>query len=378
MSICQFLSWITDQVITTTSNVPLNFTELDATPAPNHCSSHKYNLLSFGQDPPPCFFFCSEYCSFLPAALREASHHQHGKPIVASTRTHFPLKKRREAGIFLKTMGYSVTGGSSTSSSAFSPSSDQSRSDEVFFESALNQQDPLALHKGLEAIASSLSHLTNTLGMALEEQRHYVQSKVPDRMHKEPQDSNLMKASDSLNFTRQSFEKASPGTKRSQAKVPQELAMAMTTKAKLLLRELKGVKQDLIFTKDRCSQLEEENKRLRESIDKGDRHEEDDLVRLQLEALLTEKARLAQENATFAREVQFLHEVVQYQQLKLRELTGPDESLTFDDELNFDAGDVAMELLPLYPDDTEKNNDIGESLSMASNCDPSQEYSEYV
>ncbi|MCO5570307.1 hypothetical protein L7F22_024025 [Adiantum nelumboides] len=282
-------------------------------------------------------------------------------------------------------MAYSVTGGSSTSSSAFSPSSDQSESDAVFFESTLNQQDPLALHKGLEGIASSLSHLTNTLGMALEEQRHYVQSKLPNLMHKEPQDSNLIKASNGLNFMRHldspskpqaSFEKASPGTEK--AKISQELAMAMTTKAKLLLRELKGVKQDLIFTKDRCSQLEEENKCLRESIDKGDRHEEDDLVRLQLEALLTEKARLAQENATFAREVQFLHEVVQYQQLKLRELTGPDESLTFDDELNFDAGDVAMDLLPLYPNDTENNNDIGESLSMASNCDPSQEYSEYV
>lgn len=56
--------------------------------------------------------------------------------------------------------------------------------------------------------------------------------------------------------------------------------MAMATKAKLLLRELKGVKTDLAFTKARCTQLEEENKRLRESIDKGSRHEEDDLVKI--------------------------------------------------------------------------------------------------
>ncbi|KAI5072573.1 hypothetical protein GOP47_0012679 [Adiantum capillus-veneris] len=306
--------------------------------------------------------------------------------IARQTRTPIALKKRIEEHVNLKTMAYSSTGGSSTSSSALSPSSEQSGSDALSFESTLNQQDPLALHKGLEAIASSLSLLTNTLGMALEEQRQYVPSKAPDLMCKEPQGSTPIKNGEGINLMRRlgspsqlqaSFEKASPGTKNNRMKVPQELAMAMTTKAKLLLRELKGVKQDLIFTKDRCLQLEEENRRLRESIDKGDRHEEDDLVRLQLEALLTEKARLAQENATFAREVKFLHEVVQYQQLKLRELMIPDESLTFDDELNFDVGDVAMELLPHYPDDIDNNHDMGEPLSMASQCDPSHECSEY-
>ena len=52
----------------------------------------------------------------------------------------------------------------------------------------------------------------------------------------------------------------------------------MAAKAKLLLRELKTVKADLAFAKERCAQLEEENKMLRESYDKGDNLEDDDLV----------------------------------------------------------------------------------------------------
>lgn len=52
----------------------------------------------------------------------------------------------------------------------------------------------------------------------------------------------------------------------------------MAAKAKLLLRELKTVKADLAFAKERCAQLEEENKILRESRDKGDNPEDDDLV----------------------------------------------------------------------------------------------------
>lgn len=54
--------------------------------------------------------------------------------------------------------------------------------------------------------------------------------------------------------------------------------MAMAAKAKLLLRELKTVKADLAFAKERCGQLEEENRILRESGGKGDNPEDDDLV----------------------------------------------------------------------------------------------------
>lgn len=54
--------------------------------------------------------------------------------------------------------------------------------------------------------------------------------------------------------------------------------MAMTAKAKLLLRELKTMKADLAFAKERCAQLEEENKVLRECHEKGVGPEDDELV----------------------------------------------------------------------------------------------------
>ena len=175
-----------------------------------------------------------------------------------------------------------------------------------------------------------------------------------------------------------------------------QVAMAMASKAKMLLRELKTVRGDLTFLRDRCAQLEEENRRLRESVVKGTRPDEDDLVRisllsltamdklcltssssavseiyvsvamcldmlfvilnptsylipgvdlrhnlflqvrLQLETLLAEKQRLQQENANYARENQFLHEVVEYHQIEFNEdelsVEGPDVDFHMNDE----------------------------------------------
>lgn len=54
--------------------------------------------------------------------------------------------------------------------------------------------------------------------------------------------------------------------------------MATAAKAKLLLRELKTVKADLAFAKQRCSQLEEENKVLRDAREKGVNPADDDMV----------------------------------------------------------------------------------------------------
>ena len=56
--------------------------------------------------------------------------------------------------------------------------------------------------------------------------------------------------------------------------------MEMAAKAKVLLRELKTVKADLAFAKERCAQLEEENRILRVHHEKGDNPEDDDLVRI--------------------------------------------------------------------------------------------------
>lgn len=219
--------------------------------------------------------------------------------------------------------------------------------DSVLRQNQNSGQDTLALHKGLEAIASSLSVLSDTLGTAIEEGLNLVETKTSNFMYSEPVKPSLIKVPDTLtpkilHFSPAQFQVSSeekPGlTKDVQLKASHDVAMAMATKAKLLLRELKGLKADLVFTRDRCAQLEEENKRLRESVEKGVRHEEDDLVRLQLETLLSEKARLAQENAAYARENQFLHEVVQYHQLTLRDVVLLDESLMDDVEgLDIDA-----------------------------------------
>lgn len=103
--------------------------------------------------------------------------------------------------------------------------------------------------------------------------------------------------------------------------------MATAAKAKLLLRELKTIKADLAFAKERCAQLEEENKLLRENREKGDHRADDDLIRLQLETLLAEKARLANENSIYARENRFLREVVEYHQLTMQDVVYIDEGI---------------------------------------------------
>lgn len=55
--------------------------------------------------------------------------------------------------------------------------------------------------------------------------------------------------------------------------------MATAAKAKLLLRELKTIRADLAFAKQRCSELEEENKILRDAREeKGLNPADDDMV----------------------------------------------------------------------------------------------------
>jgi hypothetical protein len=56
--------------------------------------------------------------------------------------------------------------------------------------------------------------------------------------------------------------------------------MPWLQKAKLLLQELKTVKTDLSFAKERYAQLEEENKMSCESYDKGDNPEANDQVNI--------------------------------------------------------------------------------------------------
>ncbi|KAG6512164.1 hypothetical protein ZIOFF_030259 [Zingiber officinale] len=141
------------------------------------------------------------------------------------------------------------------------------------------------------------------------------------------------------------------------------LATSMVTKTSYLLGELKNMKLELWLMQERCNMLEEENIRLRESFDNGARLEDDDLqkvitlargalqdcpmrfgkevnhgglhpahwllltIRLQLETLLAEKSRLANDNANLLRENQCLHQLIEYHKLISQDLSTSDEEL---------------------------------------------------
>lgn len=210
------------------------------------------------------------------------------------------------------------------------------------------QTDAPAFQKGIDAITSSLTLIGGSIGNALESSK-CRDCGIPGRESGIDNSSleglNIVenKASDIISDTRRSMKKTpDPGkaadrqrqckkapnvetNQETQLKASRDVAMAMAAKVKLLLRELKTYKADLAFAKERCTQLEEENKVLRESLEKGDRPDEDDLIRLQLETLLAEKSRLAQENASYARENRFLREIVEYHQMTMQDVVHLDE-----------------------------------------------------
>ncbi|KAL8237317.1 hypothetical protein R6Q59_018398 [Mikania micrantha] len=113
-----------------------------------------------------------------------------------------------------------------------------------------------------------------------------------------------------------------------------DVAIATAAKAKLLLREIKTVKADLAFAKERSSQLEEQNKILREAREKGDHPTDDDMIRLQLETLLAEKARLANENSVYVRENSCLREIIRYHNLSMQDVVYLDEGIEEVAEVN--------------------------------------------
>ncbi|RYR27547.1 hypothetical protein Ahy_B01g051564 isoform A [Arachis hypogaea] len=247
-------------------------------------------------------------------------------------------------------------------------------------ESNLKRDGP-TFFKGLDAITSSLTQIGGTIGKSLEEGFTKVENRTSDiiqetrkhirkkpgnsvgqdqernhssklqqpqlRTQMSPMETNQelqLKASRDVSFSTRNVDvyvKSFPGSQHSTSLV----AMAMAAKAKLLLRELKTVKADLAFAKDRCAQLEEENKILRENRERGDNHDDDDLIRLQLETLLAEKARLAHDNSVYARENRFLREVVEYHQLTMQDVVYFDES-------NEEVTEVNPLNLPPVPSDT--------------------------
>ncbi|OIV95677.1 hypothetical protein TanjilG_01471 [Lupinus angustifolius] len=203
-------------------------------------------------------------------------------------------------------------------------------------ESNLKRDSPAFL-KGLDAFTSSLNHIGGTIGKSLEEGFTIVESRTSDiiqetRKHIRKKPGNSVEQNQEINHST-TLQQSQLRTQMSpmqtdqdlQLKASRDVAMAMAAKAKLLLRELKTVKADLAFAKDRCAQLEEENKILRENRERGD-SQDDDLIRLQLETLLAEKARLAHENSVYARENRFLREVVEYHQLTMQDVVYLDEN----------------------------------------------------
>ncbi|CAN7093740.1 unnamed protein product [Brassica rapa subsp. narinosa] len=203
----------------------------------------------------------------------------------------------------------------------------------VVSEPSSNNNSNPTIRKSIDKITTSLNQIGDSFEKAFEEGRTMVASQIRRK------GSDLMDIPENHNQSSGSNSPWQPLTQpnphESQLKASRDVAMATAAKAKLLLRELKTVKADQAFAKQRCSQLEEENKRLRDNREKGTNNPaDDDLIRLQLETLLAEKARLAHENSIYARENRFLREIVEYHQLTMQDVVYIDEGIEEVAEVN--------------------------------------------
>ncbi|NP_001265980.1 uncharacterized protein LOC101515342 [Cicer arietinum] len=250
------------------------------------------------------------------------------------------------------------------------------------------KRDSPTITKGLNAITSSLTHIGGTIGKSLEEGFTIVENRTSDiiqetRKHIRKRPGNFIGQNQETNHSTK-LQEPQLRTQMSpmqtdqdlQLKASRDVAMAMAAKAELLLRELKTVKADLAFAKDRCAQLEEENKTLRVNRERGGGQDDDDLVRLQLETLLAEKARLAHENSVYARENRFLREVVEYHQLTMQDVVYLDENneeVSEVDPLNLSPVSI-MSLDSITPPATslslpsEANVGVGSELTRSISC----------
>ncbi|XP_072986642.1 uncharacterized protein [Typha latifolia] len=226
------------------------------------------------------------------------------------------------------------------------------------------REDSLLLLRGLDSVSSSLSQLSETLTAAQEGANALAKPSVTNELQSERQGSEdeepkakrhcnstgILEKHDAISYNKnegtesersvedkdlaasdgcqdkEDKQIASDVMRSAKLKKAKNLAVSMAAKASSLARELKSIRSELHFVQERCTMLEEENSRLREGFDKGV-SEEDDLVRLQLEALLNEKSRLAQENANLTRENQSLHQLVEYHQLTSQDLSASYEQV---------------------------------------------------
>ncbi|CAK9319773.1 unnamed protein product [Citrullus colocynthis] len=224
--------------------------------------------------------------------------------------------------------------------SRFQPVNNSTRSQEPCQSTDYDSKksDNPAIRKGLDAISTTLNQLGDTFEKAYEEGRSIVETKTADiiqetrklQIRKKGNNSEGLYPAVNNPWQQPNIQSPEPHMQthhETQLKASRDVAMATAAKAKLLLRELKTIKADLAFAKERCAQLEEENKILRENREKGDNRADDDLIRLQLETLLAEKARLAHENSIYARENRFLREIVEYHQLTMQDVLYLDEGM---------------------------------------------------
>ncbi|CAL9109252.1 unnamed protein product [Musa textilis] len=217
------------------------------------------------------------------------------------------------------------------------------------------REDSELLIKGFDSVSSSLSQLSSTLSSTQQRVTYLTKSSVAEELPRERQktESEEPKAKRHCDSTELLTKYEANSSNKHEATAPKSsadnnklansnegdneiasypmqnatmkkaktLAVMMATKASYLSRELKTIKSELSFMQERCNLLEEENRRFQEDFDKGVRAEEDDLVRLQLEVLLAEKSRLANENANLMRENQCLHQLVEYHHLTSQDLS---------------------------------------------------------
>ncbi|GLT37185.1 hypothetical protein SLA2020_115180 [Shorea laevis] len=221
--------------------------------------------------------------------------------------------------------------------------------------------------KDSPTVQTSLNHVSDPFERVFEEGRTIVQHKTADIIQETRKIQIMPKGTypgaynqglNVNNGTRQqpltqAIALQNQTNRETQLKASRDMAMATPAKAILLLRELKTVKADLAFAKERCSQLEEENKISRKSRERGGNPADDDLIRLQLETLLAEKARLAHENSIYASENRFLREIVEYHQLTMQDLECLDddgvEEVSEIDPFNLPAISEALSVTPPSP-----------------------------
>ncbi|GMH26025.1 hypothetical protein Nepgr_027868 [Nepenthes gracilis] len=202
------------------------------------------------------------------------------------------------------------------------------------------KEDSMLFLRGFDSVAFSLSQLTSNLETALQGARQLAKPPTPggkvEESYKGEEENEGEKRVVKRKFEHLDCssdqegclsENESEGNQVSgQLKKAKNLAVSLATKAAVMARELKSVKANLYYIQERCALLEEENRGLRDGFPKTIRHEEDELVRLQMEALLAEKSRLANENANLMRENQCLHQLVEYHQFASQDLSASYDS----------------------------------------------------